>query len=92
MLTTPAAAREQAVGAIQGQELTRNFGRPTFKSVSKTCDEVTSIYAAAKASHPLFPYDSKFGFVSAVMKTSKFRDLHTKAVANIDTINPLDED
>ena len=92
MLSTPAAAREQAMKAIQGQELTRHFGRPTFKSVSKTRDKVTSIYAAAKTSHPSFPYGSKFGFAPAVMKTSKFRDLHTKTIADIDAIDPLDED
>ena len=77
---------------IQGQDLTRHFGRPTFKAVSQTCDKLTSIYAAAKTSHPSFPYESKFGYAAAVTKTTKFADMHGKAAVNVRGIDELDND
>ena len=65
-------ARATTIRALEGATLTRKPGRPTFKNVGATRNELSSHYAKAKTSHPAFPVGDRLGLAAAVMKPKKF--------------------
>ena len=75
--------KEAIVRAHEGTTLARQRGRPTFKAVSTTRNEVSAHYAASKTTHDSFPLGDSFGFAAAVMKPAKYIRLHNAVVPNV---------
>jgi hypothetical protein len=79
----PTTTKEALVLAHEGMTLARQRGRPTFKAVSTTRNEVSAHYAASKTTHDSFPLGDRFGFAAAVMKPAKYIRLHNAVVPNV---------
>ena len=70
--------REATISALQGAQLSRHLGRPTYNAIKQTRKELGIIYAAAKTTHEDFKLGSRFGYAAAIVTSRQFRTAYNE--------------